>query len=100
MRSAALPPMGACVAMQLRRDGAKRSLRTGAAELSEARAILLGSFAKHATPLTQEKLCGRLSLVVAVLKSGDIDGDIARVAARPARLVFERRAATTRAVIR
>ena len=43
MRSAALPPMGACGAMQLRRDGAKRSLRTGAAELSEARAILLGS---------------------------------------------------------
>ena len=45
MRSAALPPMGACGAMQLRRDGVKRSLRTGAAELSEARAILLGSFA-------------------------------------------------------
>jgi hypothetical protein len=36
--------------MQLRRDGAKRSLRTGAAELSEARAILSGSVHSHATP--------------------------------------------------
>ena len=38
MRSKAPPPMSACVAMQFRRDGAKRSSRTGAAELSEARA--------------------------------------------------------------
>src|ERR1700728_529507 len=37
-RSEAPPPMSACVAVQFRRDGAKRSLRTGAAELSKARA--------------------------------------------------------------
>ena len=38
MRSKAPPPMSARVAMQFRRDGAKRSFRTGAAELSKARA--------------------------------------------------------------
>jgi hypothetical protein len=38
MRSKAPPPMGARVAMQFRRDEAKRSCRNGAAELSGARA--------------------------------------------------------------
>jgi hypothetical protein len=38
MRSKAPPPMSARGAMQFRRDGAKRSSRNGAAELSEARA--------------------------------------------------------------
>ena len=38
MRSKASPPMGVRGAMQFRRDGAKQSSRTGAAELSEERA--------------------------------------------------------------
>jgi hypothetical protein len=38
MRSKAPPPMSARGALQFRRDGAQRSSRTGAAELSEARA--------------------------------------------------------------
>jgi hypothetical protein len=38
MRSKAPPPMSAREAMQFSRDGAQRSCRTGAAELSKARA--------------------------------------------------------------
>ncbi len=38
MRSKAPPPMGKRGAMQFRRDGARRSSRTGATELSETRA--------------------------------------------------------------
>ena len=46
MRSKAPPPMGARGAMQFRRDGAKRSSRTGAAELSEERARRGGGWEK------------------------------------------------------
>src|SRR5580698_10007603 len=52
-RSEAPPPMSACVAVQFRRDGAKRSLRTGAAELSKARARRRGGEIFSAAPLAR-----------------------------------------------
>ena len=51
MRSQVPPPMSARVAMQFRRDEAKRSFRTGAAELSKARARGNGVGTFSALPL-------------------------------------------------
>ena len=51
MRSKAPPPMSGRVAMQFHRDGAKRSFRTGAAELSKARARGSGVGTFSALPL-------------------------------------------------
>ena len=98
MRSKAPPPMGARVAMQFRRDGAKRSFRTGAAELSKARARGAGlESSPRCRPQAGEKL--RDALSIAVLNSGDVDGYIARILSGLARLVFER-STSSRAITR
>ena len=82
--------MSARVAMQFRRDGAKRSFRTGAAELSKARARRERGWnlLRAAARKQSEKLRDFLS--IAVLNSGDVDGDIACVLSGLAGLVFER----------
>jgi hypothetical protein len=94
MRSKAPRPMSARVAMQFRRDGAKRSLRTGAAELSKAcaRGAVLES-SPHCRLQAVRKL--RDALSIAVLNSGDVDGYIACVLPGPAGLVFERSTASS-----
>jgi hypothetical protein len=99
MRSKAPPPMSARGAMQFRRDGAKRSCRNGAAELSEAhaRGSGVGIFSR-CRPQAGEKL--RDALSIAVLNSGDVDGYIARVLSGIAGLVFERSTAASRTVTR
>ena len=82
--------MSACVATQFRRDGAKRSFRAGATELSKARARGRGvwNLLRAASRKQLEKLRDVLS--IAVLNSGDVDGYIARVLSGLAGLVFER----------
>jgi hypothetical protein len=61
MRSKAPPPMSARGAMQLRRDGAKRSLRIGAAELSKnaRKAGMLGRILFRSTARPQRKFMKR-----------------------------------------
>jgi hypothetical protein len=88
MRSKDPPPMSARVAMQFRRDGAKRSPRTGAAKLSKAHATGERGWNFFLAQQPQENL--RDALSIAVLNSGDVDGYIACVLSGLAGLVFER----------
>ena len=96
MRSKDPPPMSARVAMQFRRDGAKRSLKTGAAKLSKAHATGERGWNFFLAQQPQENL--RDALSIAVLNSGDVDGYILRMLPRPAGVVFER-SASSRTVI-
>ena len=90
MRSKAPPPMSDRVAMQFRRDGVKRSLRTGAAELSKACARRgRGQMLSAASFASREKKL-RDALSITVLNSGDVDGHIARELSRLAGVIFER----------
>jgi hypothetical protein len=100
MRSKAPPPMSARVAMQFRRDGAKRSLKTGAAKLSKACAR--GGWGWNLLRTAARKQCKKLraALSIALLNSGDVNGYIACVLSGLAGMVFERSTTTSRAVIR
>jgi hypothetical protein len=99
MRSKAPPPMSARVAMQFHRDGAKRSFRTGGVELSKARARGEGlESSPRCRPQAGENL--RDALSIAVLDAGYIDSEVLCVLPGPVRLIFERHAAASRAIIR
>jgi hypothetical protein len=56
MRSAALPPMGACEVMQLRRDGSEAALEDRRGGIERSARHPFGFIRKHAKPLAQEKL--------------------------------------------
>ena len=77
--------------MQFRRDGAKRSLKDRRGEIEQSARKAGLEFFLALQP--QEKLGDALS--IAVLNSGDIDGNILRMLPRSARLIFKRRSPTS-----